>query len=67
MTPSIKKKPHTSAYKFRVAMASLKGDKQFLSSVRSLVLLRVKFINGRRPYWSEASVFLNRAFVAFTC
>lgn len=27
MTKSIKKKPHTSTYKFRVAMAALKGDK----------------------------------------
>ena len=27
MTQTIKKKPHTSAYKFRVAMAALKGDK----------------------------------------
>ena len=27
MTKTIKKKPHTSAYKFRVAMAALKGDK----------------------------------------
>jgi len=27
MTQSIKKNPHTSAYKFRVAMAALKGDK----------------------------------------
>lgn len=27
MSEVIKKKPHTSAYKFRVAMASLKGDK----------------------------------------
>ena len=27
MTQTIKKKPHTSAYKFRVAMVALKGDK----------------------------------------
>ena len=27
MTKSIKKKPHTSTYKFRVAMAALKEDK----------------------------------------
>jgi transposase len=27
MTQTIKKKPHTSAYKFRVAIAALKGDK----------------------------------------
>ncbi len=27
MTQTIKKKPHTSAYKFRVAMTALKGDK----------------------------------------
>lgn len=27
MTATIKKKPHTSAYKFRVAIAALKGDK----------------------------------------
>lgn len=27
MSTAIKKKPHTSAYKFRVAMAALKGDK----------------------------------------
>jgi len=27
MSEVIKKKPHTSAYKFRVAMAALKGDK----------------------------------------
>ncbi len=27
MTKTIKKKPHTGAYKFRVAMAALKGDK----------------------------------------
>lgn len=27
MSAGIKKKPHTSAYKFRVAMAALKGDK----------------------------------------
>lgn len=27
MTQSLKKKPHSSAYKFRVALAALKGDK----------------------------------------
>ena len=27
MTKSIKKKPHTSTYKFRVVMAALKEDK----------------------------------------
>lgn len=27
MTQFIKKKPHSSAYKFRVALAALKGDK----------------------------------------
>ena len=27
MTATIKKKPHTSVYKFRVAIAALKGDK----------------------------------------
>lgn len=30
MSSVIKKKPHTSAYKFRVAMAALKGDKTVL-------------------------------------